>query len=139
MDSLSFFLAGLTPFLYGLAIAFGVVYPRWVGSIAVVSGTALMFNGAVVVAYEGFVPSIVKLAGLLLLAVWVFVTAFSMWRMAGVVDASLVRSRLPKRRHSKRSALSDSTPVQGREYTPGPYSHKLVAVAFSELCIHDPA
>src|SRR5215218_3849398 len=73
MNSLSFFLAGLTIFLYGVAIALGTVYPRWAGLIAVVCGAAFMYDGAVVVAYEGFVPSIVKLVGLLLLAVWAFV------------------------------------------------------------------
>jgi hypothetical protein len=79
MNSLSFFLAGLTLFLFGLAIALGRVYPRWVGLIAAISGVALMYNG-VVVAYEGFVPSITKLVGLLLLAVWAFVMAALMWR-----------------------------------------------------------
>jgi len=80
MNSLSFFLAGLTLFLYGLAIAIGTVYPRWVGLMAMVSGAAFMYDGAVVVAYEGFVPSIVKLVGLLLLAVWAFTMAVLMWR-----------------------------------------------------------
>jgi hypothetical protein len=79
MNSLSFFLAGLTLFLFGLAIALGRVYPRWVGLIAAISGVAFMYNG-VVVAYEGFVPSITKLVGLLLLAVWAFVMAALMWR-----------------------------------------------------------
>jgi len=83
MNSLSFFLAGLTLFLYGLAIALGTVYPRWVGLVAVVSGAAFMYDGAVVVAYEGFVPSIIKLVGLLLLAVWAFLMLFLMWRNAG--------------------------------------------------------
>ena len=55
----------MTLFIFGLAIALGRVYPRWVGLIAAVSGAAFMYNGAVVVAYEGFVPSIVKLVGLL--------------------------------------------------------------------------
>jgi hypothetical protein len=41
-----------------------------------------MFNGAVEVAFTGFGTSIVKLAGILLLAVWAFVMAVSMWRMA---------------------------------------------------------
>lgn len=41
-----------------------------------------MYNG-VVVAYEGFVPSIIKLVGLLLLAVWAFIMAFLMWRNGG--------------------------------------------------------
>jgi len=80
MNSFSFFLAGLTLFLFGLAIALGSIYPRWVGSIAMVPGAALMYDGAVVVAYEGFVPSIIKLVGLLLLAVWAFIMAVLMWR-----------------------------------------------------------
>jgi uncharacterized membrane protein len=80
MNSLSYFLAGLTLFLYGLAIALGRVYRRWVGLMAALSGAAFMYDGAVVVAYEGFVPSIVKLGGLLLLAVWTFVMAAFMWR-----------------------------------------------------------
>jgi hypothetical protein len=83
MNSFSFFLAGLTLFLFGLAIALGSVYPRWVGVIAAVSGAAFMYNGVVVVAYEGFVPSIIKLVGLLLLAVWAFIMAFLMWRNGG--------------------------------------------------------
>jgi hypothetical protein len=83
MNSLSFLLAGLTLFLFGLAIALGRVYPRWVGLMAAISGAAFMYDGAVVVAYEGFVPSIVKTVGLLLLAVWAFVMAFLMWRNGG--------------------------------------------------------
>src|SRR5215210_3610236 len=83
MNSFSFFLAGLTLFLFGLAIALGSVYPRWVGVIAAVCGAAFMYNGVVVVAYEGFVPSIIKLVGLLLLAVWAFIMAFLMWRNGG--------------------------------------------------------
>ena len=80
MNSLSYFLAGLTLFLFGLAIALGRVYPRWLGLMAAISGAAFMYNGAVVVAYEGFVPSIVKTVGLLLLAVWAFAMAAFMWR-----------------------------------------------------------
>lgn len=83
MNSLSYFLAGLALFLFGAAIALGSVYPRWMGWIAAVSGAALMYNGAVVVAYQGFVSSIVKLVGLLLLAVWAFIMAVLMWRKGG--------------------------------------------------------
>src|SRR5215212_10039974 len=83
MNSLSYFLAGLTLFLFGLAIALGRVYPRWVGLVAAISGAAFMYNGIGVVAYEGFVPSIIKLVGLLLLAVWAFIMAFLMWRNGG--------------------------------------------------------
>jgi hypothetical protein len=80
MNGLSYFLAGLTLFLYGMVIALGSIYPRWVGLIAAVSGAALMYNGVVIVAYQGFVPSTIKQVGLLLLAVWAFVMAALMWR-----------------------------------------------------------
>ena len=80
MNSLSNFLTGLTLVLYGAAIALGRVYPRWLGWMAVVSGAAFMYHGAVEVAYEGFVPSVIKLMGLLLLAVWAFIMAILMWR-----------------------------------------------------------
>ena len=48
--------------------------------IGAISGVAFMYNGAVEVAYEGFVPSLVKTVVLLLLAVWAFVMAALMWR-----------------------------------------------------------
>jgi len=83
MNGFSYFLAGLTLLLFGLAIAFGRVYPRWAGVIVIVSGLAFAYDGAVVVAYEGFVPDIVKVVGLLLLAVWAFVMAALMWRNGG--------------------------------------------------------
>ena len=82
MNSLSFFLAGLTLFLYGVAIALGTVYPRWVGLLAAVSGALFMVNG-VVVAYEGFGPSIIRLVAIPLLAVWTFIMAMLMWRYGG--------------------------------------------------------
>jgi hypothetical protein len=80
MNSLSFFLSGLTLLLYGGAIALGTVYPRWAGWIALVSGATLMYHGAVVVSYEGFGPSIANLVGLVLLGVWTFIMAVLMWR-----------------------------------------------------------
>jgi hypothetical protein len=51
--------------------------------VAVVAGGALMYHGAAVVAFEGFVPSVVGLVGLLLMAIWAFVMAALMWRTAG--------------------------------------------------------
>jgi Cu/Ag efflux pump CusA len=80
MNSLSFFLVGLTLFLYGLAIALGNVYPRWVGWMAIISGAAFMYHGAVVRAYKGFGPSIPNLVGFILLAVWAIIMAVLMWR-----------------------------------------------------------
>jgi hypothetical protein len=80
MNSLSNFLTGLTLLLLGLAIALGRVYPRWTGWMAAASGVAFIYNGVVEVAYEGFGPSIVKLVGIVLLAVWAFIMAILMWR-----------------------------------------------------------
>jgi hypothetical protein len=102
MNALSYFLAGLTLLLFGLAIALGRVYPRWVGLIAVISGAAFMYDGAVVVAYEGFVPDIVKLVGLLLLAVWAFVMAALMWRNGS--RRRLARLRLTSQAAAQRPA-----------------------------------
>jgi hypothetical protein len=45
MNSLSYFLAGLTLFLFGLAIALGRVYPRWLDVMATVAGAAFMYDG----------------------------------------------------------------------------------------------
>ena len=84
MNGFSFFLLGLTLLLCGLALASGAAaYPRWAGWVAVVAGAALMYHGAAVVAFEGFVPSVVGLVGLLLMAIWAFVMAALMWRTAG--------------------------------------------------------
>ena len=80
MNALSNFLTGLTLLLVGAAIALGGVYPRWTGWMAAVSGVAFVYNGVVEVAYEGFVPSIVKPVGILLLAVWAFIMAVLMLR-----------------------------------------------------------
>jgi hypothetical protein len=54
-----------------------------VGLVAAVSGASFMYDGAVMVAYEGFLPSNIKVVGLLLLAVWAFIMAFLMWRNGG--------------------------------------------------------
>ena len=94
MNSLSNFLTGLTLLLLGLAIALGRgVYPRWTGWMAAVSGVAFMYNGVVEVAYKGFGPSIIKLVGLLLLAVWAFIMAVLMLRKARPVSIPAGRVR----------------------------------------------
>lgn len=80
MNGFSFFLAGLT------------LFPRWVGVIAAVSGAACMYDGAAVVAYEGFVPSTIKLVGLLLLVVWAFIMAVLMWREGNRRGVTRMRS-----------------------------------------------
>jgi hypothetical protein len=104
MNRLSYCLLGLTLFLYGLAIALGGAYPRWAGWMAAVSGAALMYNGAVEVAYEGFISSIITLVGLLLLAVWAFVMAFLMWRYRSGRRQRDVRRRSAPAGPTRRSA-----------------------------------
>ena len=99
MNGFSYFLAGLTLFIFGLAIALGRIYPRWAGLMAAISGAALMYDGAVVVSYEGFVADIVKLVGLLLLAIWAFIMAFLMWRYSS-------------RRRMTRLSLTPTGPAQ---------------------------
>jgi hypothetical protein len=114
MNSLSFFLAGLTLFLFGLAIALGRVYPRWVGLMAAVSGALFMVNG-VVVAYEGFGPSIIRLVAILLLAVWTFIMAVVMWRY-GSRHQRIARSELASRTRASVPRLRVlSEPSQRRE------------------------
>ncbi len=76
-------ISAVTIFLVGLAVALGSVYPRWTGLVGAVSGSAFVCDGLGVVAYEGFVPSTIKLVGLLSLAVWAFVMAPLMWRNGG--------------------------------------------------------
>jgi hypothetical protein len=83
MNSFSFFLAGLTLFLFGLAIALGTAYPRWVGLIAAVSGGLFMVNGVVVGGLRGLCTSDHQNGGQLLLAVWTFIMAVLMWRYGG--------------------------------------------------------
>jgi hypothetical protein len=95
MNGLSYFLVGLTLLLFGLAIALGSIYPRWAGLIAALSGVALMYNGVIEVAFEGFVGSIIKLVGLALLALWAFVMGVLMWRDGGRRRIARLDSSLP--------------------------------------------
>jgi hypothetical protein len=79
LQSYSNILLGLTLILYGLAIAVGTVYPRWLGWIAAGSGVAWIVHG-LMVPYIGFFDSVPRLVAIVLLAVWAFVMAFLMWR-----------------------------------------------------------
>jgi hypothetical protein len=79
VNSLSFVLVGLTLLLFGIALALSRVYPRWVGAIGAAAGVANLIRG-VEVSYQGFVPSIVALAGLAFLALWSLIMVFLMWR-----------------------------------------------------------
>ncbi len=48
LQSFSNILLGLTLILYGLAIAVGIAYPRWLGLVAMVSGIAWIVHGLMV-------------------------------------------------------------------------------------------
>jgi hypothetical protein len=79
LQSYSNILLGLTLILYGLAIALGTAYPRWLGWVAGGSGVAWIVHG-LMVPYIGLFNSIPRLVALVLMAVWAFGMAFVMWR-----------------------------------------------------------
>jgi uncharacterized membrane protein len=79
LQSFSNILLGLTLILYGLAIALGTVYPRWLGGIAAGSGVAWIVHG-LMVPYIGLFDSIPGGVALVLMFVWAFIMAFLMWR-----------------------------------------------------------
>src|SRR5215207_6410176 len=81
LQSYSFILLGLTFILYGLAIALGTVYPRWLGWIAVGSGVAWIVHG-LMVPYVGLFDSIPRLVAIVLMALWAFIIGVLMWRIA---------------------------------------------------------
>jgi hypothetical protein len=81
LQSFSFILLGLTFILYGVAIALGTIYPRWLGWIAGGSGVAWIVHG-VMVPYIGLFDSIPRLVAIVLMALWAFITAGLMWRIA---------------------------------------------------------
>jgi hypothetical protein len=72
-------LLGLTLILYGLAIALGTVYPRWVGWVAAGSGVAWIVHG-LMVPYIGLFSSPPRGVALVLMYLWAFIMAFLMWR-----------------------------------------------------------
>jgi hypothetical protein len=79
LQSYSNILPGLTLILYGLAIALGTVYPRWLGWVAVGSGVAWIVHG-LMVPYIGLFESPPRGVALVLMYLWAFIMAFQMWR-----------------------------------------------------------
>ena len=79
LQSFSFILLGLTFILYGVAIALGTVYPRWLGWVAGGSGVAWIVHG-VMVPYVGLFDSVPRLVAIVLMALWAFIMALVMWR-----------------------------------------------------------
>jgi hypothetical protein len=79
LQSYSNILLGLTLILYGLAIALGTVYPRWLGWVAVGSGVAWIVHG-LMVPYIGLFDSPPRGVALVLMSLWAFIMAYLMWR-----------------------------------------------------------
>ena len=79
LQSYSNILLGLTFVLYGVAIALGAIYPRWLGWIAAGSGLAWVVHG-LMVPYIGLFDSIPRLVAIVLMALWAFIIAVLMWR-----------------------------------------------------------
>ena len=79
LQSFSNILLGLTLILYGLAIAVGVAYPRWLGLVAMVSGVAWIVHG-LMVPYIGLFDSVPRGVAIILMSVWAFFMAYLMWR-----------------------------------------------------------
>src|SRR5215218_1682744 len=79
LQSYSNILLGLTFILYGLTIALGNVYPRWLGWLAAASGVAWIVHG-LMVPYIGLFDSIPRLVAIVLMALWAFIIAALMWR-----------------------------------------------------------
>jgi hypothetical protein len=79
LQSYSNILLGLTLILYGLALALGTVYPRWLGWIAAGSGVAWIIHG-LMVPYIGLFPSIPRGVAMVLMYLWAFIMAVLMWR-----------------------------------------------------------
>jgi hypothetical protein len=72
-------LLGLALALYGLVLARGNRYPRWLGWVALGSGVAWITHGATV-AYVGLFDSTPRLVAMALLALWAAGMAPLMWR-----------------------------------------------------------
>lgn len=80
-----FVFLGVSPLLYGLAIAVSDVYPKWLGWVAVVLGTVAALLGLVQASQGTLVPANVVLFAVvsLLITVWLLVMGVFMWRRAG--------------------------------------------------------
>ena len=79
LQSYSNILLGGALILFGLAIALGTVYPRWLGWVAVGSGVEWIVH-ELMVPYRGLFSSPPRGVALILMYLWAFIMAFVMWR-----------------------------------------------------------
>jgi hypothetical protein len=90
LQSYSNILLGGALILFGLAIALGTVYPRWLGWVAVGSGVEWIVH-ELMVPYRGLFSSPPRGVALILMYLWAFIMAFVMWRKSN-------RGRIVQRR-----------------------------------------
>jgi len=95
LQSFSNILLGFTLILYGLAIALGTVYPRWLGWVAVGSGVAWITHG-LMVPYIGLFDSIPRGVAQVLMYLWAFIMAVLMWRNSSRERIARPESAAPK-------------------------------------------
>jgi hypothetical protein len=81
---------GAALLLYGLAIAFSDVYPKWLGWAAAAVGVGWIVLG-LLVAHNGFTQVPLTMLVSALLSLWVVVLAVFLWRKAGT---TLIRKSL---------------------------------------------
>ncbi len=98
LQSFSNILLGLTLVLYGLAIAVGSGYPRWLGWVSAGSGVAWIVHG-LMVPYIGLFDSPPRGVAIILMSVWAFIMGYLMWRNGS-------RGRIRR----SRSAMRDARP-----------------------------
>jgi hypothetical protein len=88
------FYLGVTFILFGLAVAFGRPYPRWLGWIAVTGGTGAVIVGMVQLAVG---PSVLITSILFTIVAsidvtWMFIMGFLLWRQANGLAARASRA-----------------------------------------------
>jgi hypothetical protein len=95
LQSYANILLGLALVLYGLAMALGTAYPRWLGWVAAGSGVAWIVHG-LMVPYVGLFDSPPRGVALILMTVWAFGTAYVMWRKSSGGRIRRTRSATPQ-------------------------------------------
>jgi hypothetical protein len=91
LASLFFFVfAAVTFILFGLAVAFSDVYPRWLGWLGFLAGVASTAASSIqaAVGEPTDVSRILTIIGPTIITLWILVIGVLMWRRAPGVDAS---------------------------------------------------
>jgi hypothetical protein len=84
-------LFGVTAMLYGMAMIDGLVYPKWVGGLAIAGGVPTTLSG-VVMASSGFsdLEMTINMPAAFVLLVWIFTLGVLMWRRGRIASDGAV-------------------------------------------------